>query len=391
MIDSIMGSGKTTWAINYMNAHPDQKFVYITPFLTECTRIQERCPALHFRQPEPEPTKQASLRRLIRGRQNIATTHSLLAGLNLDGVDQMILERENYTFILDEALEVVSPIDTLNMSDVDILFDQFLAPKSEGDIFLQWTQPDNVPSRYADIKDAIDAGTLASTKKRSLVWILPISLFKAMPNLIIMTFLFEASHLAQYFKVYNVDYELYHVERGELVRDLGSLSGAKRRITSLLDIYEGKYNRIGRDHYALSASDWRQNPTCGEAATAAARNYFRTERRCLAADALYSAFKIDGRNPVVHGYYSSFLPCNARATNEFGNRHNLAYLCNIFENPTVTFWFSKLGVNYSRDIAALSILLQWVWRSAIRNDEPVHLFLPSSRMRSILYEWLKVA
>ena len=41
VIDSIMGSGKTTWAIDYMNKAPaDQKFIYITPFLNEVDRIK---------------------------------------------------------------------------------------------------------------------------------------------------------------------------------------------------------------------------------------------------------------------------------------------------------------------------------------------------------------
>jgi hypothetical protein len=383
-----MGSGKTTWAIRYMNDHPKDKFIYITPFLSECDRVQEQCPSLRFRQPEPEPTKQASLRRLIRNRQNIVTTHSLLAGLHLDLVDKAMLARENYTFILDEALEVVNPIDTLNQSDIDILMDQFLAPKSEGDIFLRWTQPDNVPGRYEDIKTAVDAGTLASSQKKALLWILPIDLFQSMPNLIVMTFLFEASHLAQYFKVYHIPYELYHVDHGELIPNLADLSAAKQRISSLLNIYEGHYNEVGSTYNALSATDWKINAERRKAALINCRNFFRSACHANAPDCLYSGYKIDGENPIVRDYRSSFLVCNCKATNDFSNRHNLGYLPNIFENPAITKWFTKLGVDYNRDVASLSIIIQWIWRSAIRNGEAVNVFIPSSRMRRILTGWL---
>ena len=33
ILDAVMGTRKNTTAINYMNEHPDQKFIYITPFL----------------------------------------------------------------------------------------------------------------------------------------------------------------------------------------------------------------------------------------------------------------------------------------------------------------------------------------------------------------------
>ena len=36
-----MGSGKSTWAINYINHNPDKKFLVIVPLLTECERFKE--------------------------------------------------------------------------------------------------------------------------------------------------------------------------------------------------------------------------------------------------------------------------------------------------------------------------------------------------------------
>ena len=39
IIDSIMGSGKTTFMINYMKENPDKRFFVVTPFLEEIERI----------------------------------------------------------------------------------------------------------------------------------------------------------------------------------------------------------------------------------------------------------------------------------------------------------------------------------------------------------------
>ena len=32
VVDSVMGSGKTSWAIEYMNTHYDENILYITPY-----------------------------------------------------------------------------------------------------------------------------------------------------------------------------------------------------------------------------------------------------------------------------------------------------------------------------------------------------------------------
>ena len=40
IIDSPMGSGKTTWAINnLLNPNPIDNYIYVTPFLSEIDRI----------------------------------------------------------------------------------------------------------------------------------------------------------------------------------------------------------------------------------------------------------------------------------------------------------------------------------------------------------------
>lgn len=41
IVDDIMGSGKSTWAINYINDNPDRKFLCIVPLLSECERFKD--------------------------------------------------------------------------------------------------------------------------------------------------------------------------------------------------------------------------------------------------------------------------------------------------------------------------------------------------------------
>lgn len=74
-----MGTGKTQACIAWMRQHPEQKYLYVTPYLDECSRIQASAPELDFQQPQENKTKSADLLRLLSEGKNITTTHELLS------------------------------------------------------------------------------------------------------------------------------------------------------------------------------------------------------------------------------------------------------------------------------------------------------------------------
>ena len=148
---------------------------------------------------------------------------------------------------------------------------------------------------------------------------------------------------------------------------------------------------MGEENTALSATwYYHQKPRNGKHKIVMnnARNYLERKQCSPAADALWSCFSGAKKKYSVRNYASAFCACNARATNEYSSRHHLAYLINVFDNPFVISWFKEHGVTVDNNTFALSQLLQWIWRSAIRNGEPVDLYLPSSRMRRLLMNWL---
>ena len=49
----------------------------------------------------------------------------------------------------------------------------------------------------------------------------------------------------------------------------------------------------------------------------------------------------------------------------------------------------KKGVNIDEETWALSELIQWLFRSAIREENEINIYIPSKRMRSLLQEWLE--
>ena len=52
-------------------------------------------------------------------------------------------------------------------------------------------------------------------------------------------------------------------------------------------------------------------------------------------------------------------------------------------------FFVAHGVAIDEDTWALSELIQWTFRSAIRENKPINIYIPSKRMRDLFIDWLK--
>jgi hypothetical protein len=139
IIDSIMGSGKTTFMINLINKTHEEalgqsflnpedeapRFLYVAPLLSEVDRISEACPNLNFRDPQPvERRKLHHLSTLIDEGANICTTHALFRLLNRDIYEKV--KEQNYTLIIDEVLDCVTMYDGLSTSDRNLLLKDHL-------------------------------------------------------------------------------------------------------------------------------------------------------------------------------------------------------------------------------------------------------------------------
>ena len=91
------------------------------------------------------------------------------------------------------------------------------------------------------------------------------------------------------------------------------------------------------------------------------------------------------------GYQSKkcFAPINSRATNEYGDRKYVAYTINRYMKPMLKNFFMGKGINVNEDKYALSEMLQFIFRSAIRNGEKINIYIPSKRMRELLLDWIE--
>jgi hypothetical protein len=94
------------------------------------------------------------------------------------------------------------------------------------------------------------------------------------------------------------------------------------------------------------------------------------------------------RNSSTPDKSFGFIPSNAKATNDYRRVASVAYLVNVFYNPLIKSYFESMDVPVYEDLYALSQMVQWIWRSRIREKEPITVYIPSERMRGLLKRWL---
>lgn len=406
IVDSIMGSGKSSWAIQHINDNTDKKYIYICPFLTEVGRIVRSCPVGHFYAPESRCSggKLENLHSLLGYGRNISSTHALFRHSN--DVTQALIKSGGYTLILDEALSVCDIVDGIEKDDVPGMILQGLISLDEDGVVTwndDWVDEHGQEYRgvWLRIRELTQSGKLVCLKDGSiLIWNFPIDVFHAFEEVFVMTYKFYSQEQRRYFDINGVDYSYNTVIKAGDKYHLFPVGGResldlyvdKGAIKDLLSIeMDERLNAIGDGDSALSSTWYKRR--AGLAGKKALRdnlfNYFVNRHKARADDIIWTTFLESKSSLKGKGYTKGFLECNARATNNYANTHFMAYTINVFMHPSKAMYFKQMDVDIDQNGYALSELLQWVWRSAIRNGEKVHLYLPSSRMRRLLMNYLE--
>ena len=400
IVDDIMGSGKSTWAINHINQNPDKKFLCIVPLLSECERFKEKTD-IDIIDPEKWGSKWKNFRWLVENDKNIVTTHSLIKMMDLDMLE--LLKSKNYVLMIDECLDV---LDTYKISkdDLKIIFNEKLVSLDE-DGFLVWNE-ERKPYKgvYGDIKRLCSFKSLMGFKKensdelaRIIMWNFPVDFFKCFDESYIFTYLWEGSIQKSYFDIHGIKYEKYMLDYDrQLIPHCKEIEYEKRRnVADLINIYDGKFNKIGMKigkSNPLSKSWYedkrKKNRSIFSQLKNNTENYFRTVTKTKSIDNMYTVFNPYCKYVKGKGFANGFVSCNARGTNEFKDKKSLAYLINFFMSPDIKQFVEHYHIEFDDNLFSLSALLQWIWRSQIRDGNPIDLYIPSERMRELLKLWI---
>ena len=170
-----------------------------------------------------------------------------------------------------------------------------------------------------------------------------------------------------------------------------------RELVTIFD--DKKLNMIGDSEAALSKGWYERNKNnvLMKQLKNNALNYFKNKltvynegiwEKSYSENNLWTTFKDYQKQLSGKGYATGYIPLNLRATNEYRNRTTAAYLVNRYFNPLIKNFFVKNGINIDEDGYALSEMLQWIWRSGIRDGKHITVYIPSSRMRNLLNTWI---
>lgn len=391
IIDSLMGTGKSTWAINFINSHLENRYIVVTEYLEEASRFQEACPEARFIQPDDKYSKMSDFLQHLKEGENIAISHKLFTDLKITDQVRKLIYDYGYILIIDETIDVIEDLKK-SESDINMLIrDNHIKILEDG--YVKWIDKE-YSGEFDNLRNRAESGTLILIDNKMLAWLLSKSTLKAFNEIYVLTFNFDGSQMRNYLEVFEIPYNIFHIDGNELIPGKQDLSEIKSKLRSLITIYEGSMNNIGESDKSLSASWYKNNPKSKIAVMNNAYNFFRHIQKCTAGDSLWTCFSkvLKTRNSkkeiTVNNYTSAFEACNARAINKWRDRHNLAYLVNVYPNPEIVKWFSKHGSPTSINGYALNQLLQWIWRSAIRENEPITIYLPSKRMRTLLIDFL---
>jgi len=401
VVDAIMGVGKTSAAINYMKNNKDNKFIYITPYINEVERICSSCPG--FKQPisyNKATSKLIDLKSLLNKGTNIVTTHALFHLFDDEIIDMCYVQK--YILIMDEVAEVVKPYH-LDKKDFALLMNDHMIEVDDKGI-VHWVYEDNYNGEFNEVKKLCDLECLAVYNGELVIWLFPIKIFNAFRESWILTYMFDAQTQKYYYDFYDIEY-VYKYVKGDSIdsyafTDEPCSYNNKYNYRELINIVEDeKLNMIGDLETALSKGWYKRNENNILVPTLKKnlynffnnRNVLYTENGYTTSTSkynLWTTFKDYKKILSGNGYAKGFLSSNSRATNEYREKTVVAYAVNKYFNPMIKQFFIKRGVEVNEDRYAVSEMLQFIWRSGIRDGKHITLYIPSKRMRGLLIEWI---
>lgn len=153
-----------------------------------------------------------------------------------------------------------------------------------------------------------------------------------------------------------------------------------------------KYNRCGKDWNAFGHA-WCMRALYGgqnemPRIRVAATNIMRNIWKASGGNTFWTCCATYEKHLRPAGMKKSYVPIDDEARDELRRCDHMVFLDNIFFDVDDKIENAAAGVKRDENRYALEKLLQWMWRSALRDGKEVWIYIPSSRMRALLKQWL---
>lgn len=397
--DAIMGSGKSEATITYLREHPNDRIVYVTPYLDEAKRIACACPGMGLVEPsnkirEYDFKKTSHAAALIKEGRSIATTHQGFKYYTAEMLDD--IREYGYTLFVDEDIDNLDDFK-IHRDDLALAVDSGRVTCSDGIYsFSSGTYHGSALREFFSMIRSRDLAEVVQNGGEVLFyWNMSPDLITSFKDVYIMTYLFKGQSLYNMFQMHDIPFTYIGVVKdGRGTYRFCDAPAAPPEyvywLKEKIHIFDnGRMNGIGAERTDLSKTWFDKNPNDVVRLQKNISNYFNNVCRTIPSRRnLWSTYKKYRTALSGKGYSRSFLNFNARATNNYRQCDRLVYAVNIYMNVGQKTFYKNNGVDVDEDIYALSTMVQWIWRSAIRDGNEIYLYLPSERMRSMLTGWM---
>lgn len=423
VIDAVMGTGKSTWIIEQIIAHPGEKYVVVVPLLTEVERYRDKL-AEHRATFAPESigkqtTKAEAFKSMLaEGTGVIITTHSLFSSWDAECFTH--IAKHGYHGVLDETVALVEETDISEHDYQMLLSSGYIEEHAiDGkDNLIAITDTARTPEYVGQFNKFVrhaQRNNLVKVNGAMYIRTIKPESLTSFKSCFVLTYMFPGSEMDCWLRLYGLEASLKTLKEDEitgtrtLVDHLGEYSGMEfLDLITLVDTPTmNAVGRKGRKQGTPLSNEWFHKATAGEQKQLQNNlaNMAHHMTRRFARDVI-------GDTTSHHGYYfmwsakleireamekklpyrriptkalspfgdnhkerdtdrEIFVAYNQRATNDYAHKGCLAYLTAPFLRVPISNFFAACGLKFDGTLFMLSTLLQWVWRSRIRRREEI--------------------
>lgn len=399
LVDYMMGAGKSTSILNWMDSNPQNSYIFVSPLLSEVEeggRVHKSLKNVSLEIPnDSEGSKSSSLLKMLQAGDSIACTHSLY--LSMTDKHFNAIEAVGYTIIIDEEVDVIDGFNRYSQSDLHWLLEKGEISIRDADGMVEWVgSRDTITSKhkYYSFLQYCDAKALYSTKRSDTMMVsqLPIKLFEVAKEVVILTYMFEGNILDCFLKLKGFEVENF--------TGFECSNPDKQSIRELLTVIPPNKKLLD---YSLSNTWWneanaKQINDVANYIRACGRNHGMTADNVLWTIPKARAVKQRGQSknlmkPMSYTRDSNgnhcYLSAMTRATNDYHYKKAMIHCYNRRPLVPVSAYLADYGCNVDFKVFATSELVQWLWRGCIRDGKPMVVGIGSERMYNYFMEWLE--
>lgn len=436
VLESLMGNGKTYATLRYIEQQvlDDSKnhWIYCTEYLDEIqirtTDERSLCKEL-WRTPNDTDKTEKLIELLLEPKvQLIAITHALLLIASRNSYINQLIKAKGYNLFLDETIELITPYNKCKYGDFLIWHSEnwFSMVDPLGKVV--WTYDDKTSNGLSTSFDqlATDSkkGTVHAHIRGSSVSLVNIEdeiIFNQFNRVILATYQLEYSLFDAYLRIKNIKKIKSSIECSKN-NTKETIRGNITHYTKHYDKFKNKklsstwWNESGKGCASVeditlvsntirnigNANGCKGKPHLLGFTVPAERVTKSTKARVVNPKGYPTevCFMVESSETDTEGNpkliksstkdkaISTYIPCNARASEDYKQKVVMVHAYNRFPLVSITDYLTAKGIPYSHEVFALNELLQWLWRSAIRDNKPITVSILSDRMRDLFENWL---